>query len=115
MISRNMMLVLVVSMIVVGCNNGTTEQDLDPSGSTILSDTQIQFVSQEIIFPKDGNVERRYQCVGTMCINITSSYTCQLIANKCLRFFAYFIKKYMDTHYAKLHYLKGSFLPSNNQ
>ena len=54
MISRNVMLVLVVSIIVVGCNNGTTEQDLDPSGSTILSDTQNQFVSQEIIFPKDG-------------------------------------------------------------
>ena len=54
MVFRNMILVLVVSVIVVGCSDDTTERDPDYSGSVTLSDMQNQFVSQEIIFPKDG-------------------------------------------------------------
>ena len=54
MIFPNLMLVLVISMVVVGCSNDATDQDLDPSGSATLSGTPIQFVPQEIIFPKDG-------------------------------------------------------------
>ena len=51
MIFPNLMLVLVISMVVVGCSNDATDQDLDPSGSATLSGTPIQFVPQEIIFP----------------------------------------------------------------
>ena len=54
MIFPSLMLVLVISMVVVGCSNDATDQDLDPSGSATLSGTPIQFVPQEIIFPKDG-------------------------------------------------------------
>ena len=54
MVFRNMILVFVVSVIVVGCSDDKTERDPDYSGSVTLSDMQNQFVSQEIIFPKDG-------------------------------------------------------------
>ena len=54
MVFRNMILVFVVSVIVVGCSDDKAERDPDYSGSVTLSDMQNQFVSQEIIFPKDG-------------------------------------------------------------
>ena len=54
MISQNLVLVLLISIVVVSCSDGTIDQDLDSSDSATLLGTSIQFVSQEIIFPKDG-------------------------------------------------------------
>ena len=54
MIPQNLVLMLLISIVVVSCSDGTIDQDLDSSDSAILLGTSIQFVSQEIIFPKDG-------------------------------------------------------------